>query len=514
MPALDTRPVVLDGEHLSIDDLVRVARGGAPVELAPVARERIERCRAFVEARTAAQAVMYGINTGIGELSEVVLPPEQIRAFQRYLVYSHAAGCGEPLPVEVVRAAMCSRINVLSKGHSGPRLLIVDTLVRMLNRGVTPVVFDKGSVGACGDLSPMSQMAIVLLGEGEAYHEGRRMPGAEAMRAAGIPIVEFEARDGLAIINGSNMTAGFGSLELYDADRYFKTVEIATALTLEVLNANMAAYDERIHTVRGFPGAVTCAANVRRLTAGSEMLQQKGKKVQDAYSLRSTPQVVGTAKDAWKWARQMFEIELNGVGDNPIFFPEEETYLTGANFQGAPLGVPLDMLGSTVTMIAVLSERRTNRLLNRNLSVGLPAFLTRGAGMFSGLMLTQYTQGMLVCEDRILSAPASVGSIPAAADQEDFVSMSFTAALKTRQILDNAWYVVAIELLAGAQAVEFRQPLGLGTGTATAYRVIREHVAPLVEDRPLHDDINRLTAVIRSGVLLDAVESAVGPLES
>ncbi len=514
MPAIDRKPVVLDGKHLTIEDLVRVARDGAPVELAPAARDRIERCRAFVEQRTAAGSVMYGINTGIGELSEVVLPPDQIRAFQRYIVYSHAAGCGEPLPIEVVRAAMCSRINVLSNGHSGPRLLIVETLLRMLNAGVTPVVFDKGSVGACGDLSPMSQMAIVLLGEGEAFFDGRRLAGADAMRAAGVPTVEFEARDGLATINGSNMTAGFGALEIHDADRFYKTGEVATSLTLEVLNANMAAYDERIHTVRGFPGAVTCAANIRRLTAGSEMLAQKGKKVQDAYSLRSTPQVVGTAKDAWKWARQMFEIELNGVGDNPIFFPEEETYLTGANFQGAPLGVPLDTLGSCVTMIAVLSERRTNRLLNRNLSGGLPAFLTKGAGMFSGLMLTQYTQGMLICEDRILSAPASVGSIPAAADQEDFVSMSFTAALKMRQILDNAWYVVAIELMAAAQAVEFRPPLGLGAGTAAAYRVIREHVAPLVEDRPLQYDINRLTAIVRSGVLLDAVESAVGPLDS
>ncbi len=514
MTVMDVAPVVLDGQGLTIADLVRVARGGAKVELSAAARQRIERCRRFVEARVADHAVMYGINTGIGELSEVVLPPEQLRDFQRYLVYSHAAGCGTPLPIEVVRAAMCSRVNVLAHGHSGPRLLIVETLVAMLNRGVTPVVFDKGSVGACGDLSPMSQMALVLIGEGEAYYEGRRMPGAEAMREAGIPTVVFEARDGLATINGSNMTAGFGALELYDADRYFKSAEIAAALTLEVLNANMAAFDARIHQVRGYPSAIACAANIRRLTEGSEMLRQPGKKVQDAYSLRSTPQVTGAAKDAWKWAAYMFEIELNGVGDNPIFFPEEETYLTGANFQGTPLGVPLDMVGSCVTMIAALSERRTNRLLNRNLSVGLPAFLTKGAGMFSGLMLTQYTQGMLVCEDRILSAPASTGSIPAAADQEDFVSMSFTAALKTRQILDNACYVVAIELLAGAQAVEFRPALKLGKGTGAAYRVVREHVKPLVEDRPLQYDINRLGDLVRSGRLLEAVEAEVGTLES
>ncbi|MFO7675125.1 MAG: aromatic amino acid ammonia-lyase [bacterium] len=505
--------VVLNGSSLSIEDVVRVARG-EEVELAPEARERILKCRAFVEGKVRERAVMYGITTGIGELSEVLLSPDQLKQFQRYIVYSHSAGCGKPLPVEVVRAAMCSRVNVLSKGHSGIRLQVVETLVAMLNRGVTPVVFDKGSVGACGDLSPMSQLALVLLGEGEAFFDGRRMPGREAMEKAGVECIEFETRDGLAVINGSNVTAGWGALLHEEADRYFRTSEVAVALTLEVVNANMAAYDERIHKARGFAGAITCAANVRRLVEGSEMLAQPGKKVQDAYSLRSTPQVVGAVKDAWKWSRGMFETELNGVGDNPVFFPDDEAYLTGANFQGTPLGIGLDMLGANVTMVAVLSERRTNRLMNRNLSCGLPAFLTKGAGMFSGLMLTQYTQGMLICEDRILSAPASIGSIPAAADQEDFVSMAFTAALKARQILDNAWYVVAIELMAGAQAVEFRKPLVPGRGTRVAYEVIRRHVEPMVEDRPVQYDINRLAEVIRSSELLAEVEAEVGRLES
>jgi histidine ammonia-lyase len=505
--------VVLDGSSLNIENVVRVARGEA-VELAPVAKERILKCRAFVEDKVRQQAVMYGITTGIGELSEVLLSPDQLKQFQRYIVYSHSAGCGKPLPVEVVRAAICSRCNVLSKGHSGIRLKVVETLVEMLNKGVTPVVFDKGSVGACGDLSPMSQLALVLLGEGEAYFDGKRMTGKEAMTAAGVECIEFETRDGLAVINGSNMTAGWGALLHEEADRYFRTSEVAVALTLEVVNANMTACDERIHKARGYPGAITCAGNIRRLVENSEMLRQPGKKVQDAYSLRSTPQVVGAAKDAWKWSREMFEIELNGVGDNPVFFPDDEAYLTGANFQGTPLALGLDSLGTTVTMIAVLSERRTNRLMNRNLSCGLPAFLTRGAGMFSGLMLTQYTQGMLVCEDRILSAPAAIGSIPAAADQEDFVSMAFTSALKARQILDNAWYVVAIEMMAGAQAVEFRRPLGLGKGTRVAYEVIRRHVKEMVEDRPVQYDINRLTGVLRSSELLDAVEAEVGRLES
>lgn len=506
--------VVLDGSHLTIDKIARVARQGDPVALAPSARQAIEHCRGFVEKRIASGAVMYGINTGIGELADVALAPDQIKEFQRFLVYSHSAGCGTPLPIEVVRAAMCSRINVLSKGHSGVRALVVDTLVEMLNRGVTPVVFDRGSVGACGDLSPMSQVALVLIGEGEAFYQGKQMPGRAAMEAAGVPVIVFEARDGLATINGSNVTAGYGSLHLCDTERYLKTAEIAAALTLEVVQANTIALDERIHRARGYKGAVACAANMRKILADSEMMRRASKKVQDAYSLRSTPQIIGAAKDAWRWSVQMFETELNGVGDNPIFFPDEETYLTGANFQGTPLGVPLDTMGSCVTMIGVMSERRTNRLLNPNLSRGLPAFLTAGAGKFSGLMLTQYTQDMLICENRILSAPASVGSIPAAADQEDFVSMSFTAARKMAQILDNSWYVIAIELMAAAQAAEFRDPKLLARGTDAAYQAIRKHVPPLVEDRPVQYDINRLTAAIKAGEILEAVEAAVGQLEA
>jgi histidine ammonia-lyase len=288
--------------------------------------------------------------------------------------------------------------------------------------------------------------------------------------------------------------------------------EIAAAMTLEVLNANMKAYDERVHKTRGYPGALESAANIRRLTEGSELLMRPGKKVQDAYSLRSTPQVVGAVRDSLKWARYMVEIELNGAADNPIFFPDEDLVLTGANFQAVPMALPLELLGTAVTTIAVLSERRHNRLMNPHLNAGLPAFLTKGAGMFSGLMLTQYTAGALVCENRILSHPAATGSIPAAADQEDFVSMGMTTALKTRQIIDNAQAVLAIELMAGAQAVDFRKPHKPGKGTAAAYEVIRKYVAHLEEDRPLYNDINKLKEVVESGEILDAVEAAVGTL--
>jgi histidine ammonia-lyase len=505
--------LTVDGHHLKVEDVVRVARGSETIELHPDAKKRIDKCRALLEDKIQKREIMYGVNTGIGELSEVVLTQEQVEKYQRYIVYSHAAGYGNPLPLDVVRAAMLSRISCHCHGHSGLRLVVTETMKDMLNRGVTPVVCEKGSVGACGDLSPMSQVALAVMGEGESYYKGERLPSAEALKKAEIKPVTLHARDGLAIINGSNMITGLGALEVYDAHRWLKNSEIAAATTLEVVNANMKAYDERLHRVRGYPGALESAENIRRLTEGSELLAKLGKKkVQDAYSLRSTPQVVGAARDALKWARSMLEIELNNAADNPVFFPDEQLVLTGANFQGTPQAFALELLGIAVTTVAVISERRLNRLMNPHLSVGLPAFLTKGAGMFSGMMLSQYTAGALVCENRVLSHPAATGSIPAAADQEDFVSMGWTTALKTRQIIDNAQAVVAIELLAGAQAIDFRAPLKPGRGVAAAHEVIRKHAAHLEEDRPLYDDINTLKEVVQSGEILDAVEKAVGEL--
>lgn len=504
----------IEGKNLTIENVVKVARYGEKIEFSDEAMEKVAKCRSIVERKIEERAVMYGVTTGIGELAEVILTPEQTEKYQKYLVYSHAAGYGKPVAIPDVRAAMLSRMNVLLHGHSGCRPVIPETLKEMLNRGVTPVMCQKGSVGASGDLSPMAQMALVLIGEGEAFFNGKRMNGKEAMDAAGIPTIKFEARDGLATINGSNVVTGMGSLEIYDAERWLKTSEITAAMTLEVLNANMIAYDERIHKVRGYPGAIDSSENIRRLVEGSELLKQKGKKVQDAYSLRSTPQVVGAAKDAFKFARDMFNIELNGVGDNPIFFEDDGgTCLTGANFQGTPLAFGLELVGTAVTTVSVLSERRLNRLMNPHLSMGLPAFLTKGAGMFSGLMLSQYTAGSLCCENRVLSHPAATGSIPAAADQEDFVSMAMTTAIKTRQILENANAIIAIELMAGAQAIDFRKPVKPGKAVQITYDIIRKYVKRLEEDRPIYDDINKLTEVVKSGEFLDKVEEAIGRLK-
>ncbi|OGD21383.1 MAG: histidine ammonia-lyase [Candidatus Aminicenantes bacterium RBG_13_64_14] len=505
--------ITMSGSGLTVEKVVQVARGGEPVILAPEARKRIEKCRALLEDKIKKNEIMYGVNTGIGELANVVLTQDQVEEYQRYLIYSHAAGYGKPMPAEIVRAAILSRINCHCHGHSGLRPVVTETLIELLNKGVTPVMCEKGSVGACGDLSPMAQMALVPMGEGEAFYKGERLPGAEALKRAGIAPIVLHARDGLAMINGSNVIAGMSALTVYDVHRWLKMSEIAAAMTLEVLNANMKAYDERLQKTRGYPGALESAANVRQITEGSELLTRPGKKIQDAYSLRSTPQVVGAGRDALKWARYMIEIELNGAADNPVFFPDEQLVLTGANFQGVPMAFALELLGTAVTTIAVLSERRHNRLMNPHLNAGLPAFLTKGAGMFSGLMLTQYTAGALVCENRILSHPAATGSIPAAADQEDFVSMGMTTALKTRQIIDNAQAVLAIELMAGAQAVDFRAPHKPSKGIQAAHDVIRKYVAHLEEDRPLYNDINKLKEVVESGEILDAVESAVGTLK-
>jgi histidine ammonia-lyase len=394
--------------------------------------------------------------------------------------------------------------------------VVVETLVEMLNKGVTPVVFQHGSVGASGDLSPMSQVALVLIGEGEAFYKGNRMGGKEAMDAAGVPTIVFEARDGLATINGSNVIAGMGALEIHDAYRWVKTQEVVAGVTFEVLNVNTLCLDERLHKARGYPGAVKCASNIRHLVDGSEMLipgKIGKKKVQNAYSLRSTPQVVGSAKDAFDWARQMFEIEFNGAGDNPLFFPDDDQVLTGANFQGTPLAFALELVGTAATTVCVLSERRLNRLMNPNLSEGLPAFLIHGAGLFSGLMLTQYTAGMLVNENRVLCHPAAIGSIPAAADQEDFVSMGMNTALKTKQILRNAWYIAAIELIAACQAMDHRRPLKGSAAAEAVYKLVRQHVDFMEEDRPTQYDINRTMELVKSGEVLAVAEKAVGELE-
>ena len=505
--------VVLKGSNLTIEDVVKVGRFGEKVELAPEALERIKVCRAMLEKKIIAKEIMYGVNTGIGEFSEVVLNDEQVKEFQKYLVYNHAAGIGEAVPIEQVRGAMVGRINVHAHGNSGCRPEITQTLVEMLNKGVTPFVCNKGSVGACGDLAPMSQIALLMMGEGHAFFKGEFMSGKEALEKAGIPIPGLMARDGLATINGSNVLTAISAINLYDMNRFLKQAEIAAAMSLDALMANTKPYDVRVHKIRGFAGAIRSSIAIKNcLNEGDIMTGKVKTKVQDAYSMRSTPQVIGAAHDALAYARKQVEIELNGVGDNPIFIPEDNLTLTGANFQGTPVSLPMDMAGIAITMVCVLSERRLNRLLNPALSVGLPAFLTKGAGMFSGLMLSQYTADMQIVEQRILSTPASIQSIPAAADQEDFVSMGMNTALKNLQIMDNAYGILGIEFMAAAQALEFRE-YKPGKGVQIAKDVIRKYVDFLEIDRPLYPDHNKMKALVKSCEILETVEKGIGSLE-
>ncbi len=503
----------IKGAGLTIEDLVDVARNNRPVALHPDAIKRIKQCRDMLEKKIVAHEIMYGVNTGIGEFSEVVLSDDQIKDFQKYLVYNHAAGIGDPAPVEYVRGAMLGRINVHAHGNSGCRLEITETLVEMLNRGVTPFVCQKGSVGASGDLAPMAQIALLMMGEGKAYYNGELLDGKEAMERAGIPLPGLKARDGLAIINGSNLLTAMSAIFLFDANRWIKQAEIAAAMSLEALMANMKPYTPKLHEARGFPGAVQSAKAIQKIIRGGDLVEGKIKcKVQDAYSMRSTPQVIGTARDALRFARKQVEIELNGVGDNPVFFPDENLQLSGANFQGTPVSLPMDMAGAAITMVCVMSERRMNRLNNPALSVGLPAFLTKGAGMFSGLMLSQYTADMQIVEQRILSTPASVHSIPAAADQEDFVSMGMNTAIKNAQILDNAYGILGIELMAAAQALDFRN-YAFGKGVTRAKKVIRRYVDFLDIDRPLYPDHDRMKELVKSCEILNEVEDEVGLID-
>ena len=505
--------IVVTGSGLTIEKVVSIARRNEKVELHPTALKRIKTCRDVLDKKIKAREIMYGVNTGIGEFSEVVLSDEQVRDFQKYLVYNHAAGIGDPAPIEYVRGAMASRVNVHAHGQSACRPEVTLTLVEMLNKGVTPFVCQKGSVGACGDLAPMSQIALLMLGEGKAFYKGELIDGKKAMDRAGIPIPGLQARDGLAIINGANLLTAMSAIFLYDANNFIKQAEIAAAMSLEALKANMRPYTPKLHEARGFPGAVRSANAIYKLIKGGDLKEEKIKcKIQDAYSMRSTPQVIGAAHDALAYARSQVEIELNGVGDNPVFFPKEDLQLSGANFQGTPVSLPMDMTGAAITIVSVMSERRMNRLNNPALSVGLPAFLTKGAGMFSGLMLSQYTADSLIVEQRILSAPASIQSIPAAADQEDFVSMGMNTAIKNFQILDCAYGVLGIEFMAAAQALDFRD-YKFGKGVSKAKEVIRKHVKFLDEDRPLYPDHTKMKELVKSCEILREVEKSVGSLE-
>lgn len=507
--------ITIHGEGLTLADVVAVARHGARVTLAPAAVERVKSSRELVDSFVASEAVIYGITTGFGKFADVLISRKDTRALQRNLIMSHATGVGEPLPVEVVRAAMLARVNALSKGFSGIRFETLTLLVAMLNQGVTPVIPEKGSLGASGDLAPLAHMVLVMIGLGEATYQGKRMSGAEALAAAGLTPVELDAKEGLALINGTQIMTAVGALATYDADVLARSADVVASLTVDSLRGIVTAYDPRVQAVRPHPGQIQAAANLRQLLNGSTSATEQGVlRVQDAYTLRCIPQVHGACRDAIGYVRTVVERELNSATDNPLIFPDDHAVISGGNFHGEPVALAMDFLGIAVAELADIAERRIERLVNPALS-GLPAFLTRQGGLNSGFMIAQYTAAALVSENKVLAHPASVDSIPSSANQEDHVSMGTIAARKARQILGNAQNVLAIELLCAAQAFDLQAErteteLALGAGSGAAYHRLREAVPMLAEDRVLHTDINKAAALIITGDVLNAAEAAIG----
>jgi histidine ammonia-lyase len=503
--------VVLDGNSLSIEQICTAARDGATVSVLPEARAKMQRSRDMIERSIADGVAIYGVTTGIGEFARIRISPEQSAELQRRIIYSHSAGTGDPQPEDVVRAAMVLRANVLAKGYSGVRLCLLDTVLDMINQGVIPYVNEKGSVGTSGDLSPLSQFAEVAIGEGRAYYKGELMSGAQAMERAGVKPTDLTYKEGLGLINGSQMMTAGAALLVYDAERILKHAMIASAMALDALRAVGRAFHPLVHQVRPFPGQNAVAANLLRLFADSEVMADRTGRVQDGYSMRCTPQIMGASLDALEYVRKIINIEVNSAADNPLFFGDEGEYFAAGNFHGQGIGLAVDFLCIAMSEVANLSERHTNRLLNPTLS-GLPDFLVEGKGLNSGLMVAQYTAAALVSENKVLSHPASVDSISVSADQEDHVSMGPIAVRKCTEILKNVRTVLAIEMMSAAQAFEFHEGRRPGKGTGIAYDLIRTKVPKLIDDRVLYPDIEAIRQLIEDCAILDAVEREVGPL--
>jgi histidine ammonia-lyase len=513
-----TTNLVLGETPLTLGHIAAVARKGAAVTLGPAARGRMLASRAVIEAVLAGGAAapkIYGVNTGFGALAEVRISPDEIRELQKNLVRSHSAGIGSPLPRDAVRAMMLLRAAVLARGHSGARPEVADLLCRMLAAGIHPVIPARGSVGASGDLAPLAHLALGMIGEGEAEHEGAVMPAADALFRAGIEPLELEAKEGLTLLNGTQHMTAVGGLALFDAQATCVVADIAGAMSLEALKGTVRAFDERILAARPQPGQLTSGALLRRLLADSEIAESHRDcgKVQDPYSLRCMPQVHGAARDVIGFAAGVLECEANATTDNPLVFldpsaPHGGEVMSGGNFHGQPVALALDAATTAVAELASISERRVEQLVNPALSSGLPPFLAPQSGLHSGFMIAQVSAAALVSENKILAHPASVDSIPSSAGREDHVSMGATAALKLAQVHDHVRYVLAIELLAAAQGIDLRSPLRPARLMQAAHAHIRKTVSPMMTDRPLYEDIRAVRALIDDGSLMAAVLGA------
>ncbi|MEZ4770036.1 MAG: histidine ammonia-lyase [Caldilineales bacterium] len=523
-PAPAPQSLLLDGASLTLEDVAEVAYGAPgvpPVRLSPDAEGLVQRAADAVQTLLDRGEIAHGITTGFGAFKDRLISPAQTAQLQHNILVSHAVGAGDPFDTATVRAVMLIRANTLARGHSGIRVATLQLLLDMLNRGVHPRIPQKGSLGASGDLAPLAHMALVLIGLGEAEYRGEMLPGAEALQRAGLQPVTLAAKEGLALTNGTTAMCALGALGVQRARRLSRVADIAGSLSLEALHGTVLAFDERIHALRPHPRQVNCAAYMRRLLAGSQLTRHHDpNNVQDAYTLRCIPQVHGAVRDAIAYARWVVDIELNAVTDNPLLFIDDEsdeiTVLSGGNFHGEPLAIAMDYLAIALAEMGNISERRTMRLTDEASNAGvLPAFLTEKGGLNSGFMITQYTAAALATENKVLAHPASVDTIPTSANVEDHVSMGLTAALKARQILDNVEHILAIELLAAAQGIDFRRrALGrdtrLGAGTAPAYDLIRQHAPFIEEDTLLYPYIDAVHALVTSGDLVRAVTDVVG----
>ncbi len=506
-------PVLLNGENLRLGQLVDIARKGRKTGISNSSEARIKKARALVEGWVEQGTRIYGVTTGFGALSDVTISFEDTRKLQRNILLSHAAGVGRHMADDVVRAMMALRINDFCRGNSGLCLETIQTLADVLNAGIIPVVPEKGSVGASGDLVPMAHLTLVLIGEGEAFVDGVRMPGAQALAAKNLAPVELGAGEGLALINGTQFMIALGCLALYDALNLCKHADIAASMSLETLMGTRSAFDPRIHLARPHTGQMKAADNMMKITQDSEIISSHKdcSRVQDAYTLRCSPQVHGASWDAFGYVDRVIRVEMNSSTENPLIFPESGEFLSGGNFHGQPLALACDFLGIAIAELANISERRIERLVNPQLS-GLPAFLVKDGGLNSGFMIAQYVAASLVSENKVIAHPASVDSIPTSANKEDHVSMGATAARKCRDIVENVEQVIAIELLCGAQAIDLFTNLKAGKGTMAAYETIRTKVDCMTADRLLATDIAAVRSLLQSGQIVRAVEEAVGKL--
>ena len=501
--------LLIDGETLRLEEIRQVGAAEVLVELAPEAAARVRSSRALVEKVAAGEAPSYGINTGFGTLAEVRIDKKDLRQLQRNLILSHAAGVGAPLPLPEARALLLLRCNVLAKGYSGIRVETIQLALDMLNRGVVPVVPERGSVGASGDLAPLAHLALTFIGEGEAFFQGQRLSSREALARPGLKPTVLEAKEGLALVNGTQAMCAVGALALLRAEALAELADVAGAMTLEGLLGSHKPFGPEIHQVRPHPGQIEAAAHLRQVLAGSELVETHVNcgKVQDPYSLRCMPQVHGAAREGLAFARRILSVEVNSATDNPLVFTDTEQIVSGGNFHGQPISLCLDVVAMSLTQLSSISERRVEQLVNPALS-GLPPFLAKRSGLNSGFMIAQVTSAALVAESRVLCHPASVDSIPSSAGREDHVSMGMTAALKARAVAENTRTCLAIELLVAAQALDLRLPGKAGRGARAAHEAIRASVPTMEEDRELHLDIARVAALIDSGALLAAVRAA------